>query len=111
MWILLQFFIKNFTGLEAVNRVNAALETDDVGKLLEALQNPALNLQNVGAENITHYTRLFHKNKAQKSDDGRASLWIDDIQSCIHVGNQQTRAALKRKFRELLLLKFNLRPL
>jgi len=82
--------------LEAVNSVNSALETDDIAKLLEALQNPALKLQNVDADNITHYSRLLHKNKSAKSDDGKASLWIDDIQSCVNVGNQQTRAALKQ---------------
>jgi len=82
--------------LEAVNNVNSALETDDIAKLLEALQNTALKLQNVDADNITHYSRLLHKNKSAKSDDGKASLWIDDIQSCVNVGNQQTRAALKQ---------------
>jgi len=82
--------------------VNDALLSNDRDAVLLALQNPALQLQNVDPTNITHYLRLLNKKKAEKAEesgDPDVLLWIDEIQACIDQANRQTRVALKRKWR------------
>ena len=81
--------------------MNNALASDDPEAVLRALQNPALQLQNVDPANITHYLRLLNKKRAEKVEqtgDSNSILWIDEIQNCIDTGNLQTKQALKREF-------------
>ena len=81
-----------------MNDVNNALSLNYPDAVLLALQNPALRLQNVDPENITHYLRLLNKKKEKKLEEsGDPDLWIDEIQACIDLANKQTRLALKRK--------------
>ena len=97
------FCLKRYccSGVNAVTDVNNALASDDPEAVLRALQNPALQLQNVDPANITHYLRLLNKKRAEKVEqtgDSNSILWIDEIQNCIDTGNLQTKQALKREF-------------
>ena len=102
MYLILLCILVNpfYSGINAVNDVNNALSLNDRDAVLLALQNPALQLQNVEPRNITHYLRLLNKKKDEKvkdSGDPHVALWIDEIQACIDVANRQTKLALKRK--------------
>ena len=100
------------SGVNAVNDVNSALISNDRDAVLAALQNPALQLQNVQPNNITHYLRLLNKKKQEKveeSGDPDVALWIDEIQSCIDLANRQTRLALKRMY-GILRKRYILKP-
>ena len=77
---------------EAVHAVNGALEEEgNADKTLEMLQNGALDLSEVYAENKEYYHEALMAKKCQKAEEGGGALTEEEIQAVIREMNEKAK--------------------
>ncbi|XP_056142140.1 ras GTPase-activating-like protein IQGAP3 [Lampris incognitus] len=82
-----------------IGLINQALYKGDPHKTLAALLLPSSGLEDVVPANACRYHDILthaKKQKAERSRDPGAELWLADIQEGVRKANQQTQRALKR---------------
>ena len=82
----------SFPGIEAVNRINQAIDQGIAMKTYEALVAATAHIADVDARQAVHYQHLLQARKQQKATeacDPSAVLWYEEIQEMVAAANSQ----------------------